>query len=86
MKIIIESLNIEGTFVLETKKSFLENLKIEIACDNWFEVCIDRTKIAINEISIRFELEKDTKVVQTLPGFGALRINLSDDYSHNWFV
>ncbi len=31
-------------------------------------------------------LEKEGKVIQTLPGFGELKITLNDDYSRNWFV
>ncbi len=86
MTIIIDPMNIRGEILFRTAETFIDNLKVEVVIGDWFEVCIDRSKIFHDEISIRFELEKDGKVIQTLPGFGELRMNLGDDYSHNWFV
>ena len=86
MTIIIDPINVRVTLSFETKKVVLDNLVITMACDDWLEVCIDKTKIDKDEISLRFELEEEGNVIQTLPGFGELKIDLGNDYSQNWFV
>ena len=84
--IIIDPLNVKGKLFFETKKTFIGNLEVDTACGDWFEIAVDKNKIDKDEISIRFELEKDGNIIQTLPGFGELKIDLSRDYSQNWFV
>ncbi len=86
LTVIIDPIDVRGTIPFGANETFIDNLKVSVACGDWFEICIDRSKIFNDEISIRFELEKDGKVIQTLPGFGELKIDLGDDYSHNWFV
>ena len=84
--IIIDPINVKGKLSFETKKTFIGNLEVDTACGDWFEIAVDKNKIDKDEISIRFELEKDGNIIQTLPGFGELKIDLSRDYSQNWFV
>lgn len=86
LTVIIDPIDVRGTIPFGANETFIDNLKVSVACGDWFEIYIDRSKIFNDEISIRFELEKDGKVIQTLPGFGELKIDLGDDYSHNWFV
>lgn len=86
MEIIIDPINIRGKISFLTQKIFIGDLEVNIACDNTLEMSIDKSKIELDDIKIRFELEKDGIIVQTLPGFGELDIDLSNDYSHNWFV
>ena len=64
----------------------VEDLEIEVACDEWLEISIDKTTIDQEQIALRFELEKDGKVLQILPGFGELPIDIQSDYSRNWFI
>mgnify|MGYP002629423003 CR=1 FL=1 len=84
--IIMEPIGLRIRLPFETKTTIFENLEISIVCDDWLEVCIDKTKIEKDEISVRFELEEDENIVQTLPGFGELKIDLGNDYSQNWFI
>jgi len=86
ISIIIDPINIKGKLSFETKKTFIGNLEVDTACEDWFEIAVDKNKIDKDEISIRFELEKDGNIIQILPGFGELKIDLSRDYSQNWFV
>lgn len=86
MIILIDPLNIRGKLEFETKKAFLGNLEVEVACGNWLEISIEKKNIEEQNIAIRFEIEDEGSVIQTLPGFGELKIDLKDDYSHNWFV
>jgi len=86
IEIIIEPLNIRGKIDFETEKTFIGDLEVEVACGSWLEMSIDKRMIKEDEISIRFEIQRDNKVIQTLPGFGELKIDLGNDYSQNWFV
>ena len=86
LNIIIEPLKIRKKILFETKKTTLEDLEIEVACEDWLEVSINKTTIDKEQIALRFELEKDGKIIQILPGFGELTIDINSDYSHNWFI
>ena len=61
-------------------------IAVEVACRQWFEVRIDKTAIEADKVQFRFELSEGSSVVQTLPGFGELEIDLRTDYSENWFA
>ncbi|MBD3840950.1 MAG: glycoside hydrolase [Campylobacterales bacterium] len=39
-----------------------------------------------NTIHLRFEVLQGNQIIQTMPGFGALQINLQEDYTSHWFV
>lgn len=62
------------------------NINVEIFAKRWLEIRIDKVSIDADVIQLRFELFQDNIVIQTLPGFGELEINLRTDYSENWFV
>lgn len=38
------------------------------------------------QVHLRFEILKDKEIIQTMPGFGALALNLEESYAANWFV
>jgi len=40
----------------------------------------------LQRIHLRFEIEEQGKIIQTLPGFGALEMDLDEDYSKNWYI
>ncbi len=86
MRIIIDPINVSGKIYLKTEKTFFGNLEVDVACEDWLEISIDKSKIDKDELSLRFEIEKDGIVIQTLPGFGELKIDLGSDYSRNWFI
>lgn len=84
--IIIEPLNVRGKVSMKNQITFIGDLEVEVAYDDILEMSIEKKLIDIDEISILFEIEKNQKIIQTLPGFGELKINLSNDYSQNWFI
>jgi hypothetical protein len=65
----------------------LNNIILEVACDSWLELGIDFSLIEdVKDIQLRFEIERDGIIVQTLPGYGELEIDLGTTYAENWFV
>jgi alpha-amylase/alpha-mannosidase (GH57 family) len=86
INIIIDPVGITGKVSFKNTKTFVGPLEVGVACGNWLELSIDKTTIQNDEIFIRFELEQDESVIQTLPGFGELKIDLGNDYSRNWFI
>ncbi|MBN2896315.1 MAG: glycoside hydrolase [Campylobacterales bacterium] len=85
LRIIIEPTGFDEHVKLHGEYSF-EALDIKIACDRWLEMRLDVSRLEELRLQIRFELFSGMQVVQTLPGFGELEIDLSSDYSENWFV
>ncbi|MCX6051926.1 MAG: glycoside hydrolase family 57 protein [Campylobacterales bacterium] len=52
-----------------------------------FEIALPKTMFAkLQKVHLRFEIEEDKKIIQTLPGFGALEVQLNEDYSSVWFI
>jgi hypothetical protein len=37
-------------------------------------------------VHLRFEIVKGNDIIQTMPGYGALLIDLDENYVENWFV
>jgi alpha-amylase/alpha-mannosidase (GH57 family) len=86
IEIIIEPGQIRGTMTHENHTIMKEGVSMQAAFDELLELCIEKQNLNSHEISIRFEIQKEGKVIQTLPGFGELKITIDDDYSRNWFV
>jgi alpha-amylase/alpha-mannosidase (GH57 family) len=59
------------TFVID------ERIEMELP-----KVCCESS----SKLHLRFEVLKVNKIIQTMPGFGALQINLDEDYATNWFI
>ena len=66
-----------------------ENPECQVKC-----VVADGIELAIpfslfegnTRIHLRFEFEEKNTILQTLPGYGALEIDIDEDYTKNWFV
>ena len=86
LEIIIEPIGIRGKIMFDTKSFFIGDLQVHAMCEDQLEMSIDKSKITQDELLFKFELEKDGHIVQILPGFGELKIDLSNDYSRNWFI
>jgi len=84
--IIIEPLNIKSKLPLKSQKTSIGPLEVEVAYEDVFELSIDKELIDTDSISIVFEIEHDEKIIQSLPGFGELKIDIGNNYSKNWFV
>ncbi len=63
-----------------------KDFKVEYACKRWLEIKIDKKSFTQRNLNFRFELIKQKRVIQTLPGFGELTCNLDTNYNHNWFI
>ncbi len=84
--VTIEPLNIKSRLSIKSQKTSIGPLEVEVAFDDVFELSIDKKLIDTDSISIIFKVERDEKIIQSLPGFGELKIDLGDNYSKNWFV
>lgn len=63
------------------------HLGIMISVGESFEIALPKTTFAkMKIVHLRFEIEQDGKIIQTLPGYGALEMQLDEDYSDSWFV
>ncbi len=85
LRVIIEPIGFNEEVVLHGMHRF-EQVDILLACEQWLELRIDISRVEVENLQLRFELSQKERVVQTLPGFGELEMNLSTDYSENWFV
>jgi len=87
LEIIIEPLGIKQRIDFKKREVLLGDCcRVEIVCGNWLEMSIDKTDIKYDELFLRFEIIKDDRVIEILPGFGELKIDLGNDYAQNWFV
>lgn len=84
--VTIEPLNIKSRLALKSQRTSIGILDIEVAFEDVFEFSIDKKSIDSDSISIIFEIEQNGKIIQSLPGFGELKIDLGNDYSQNWFI
>jgi len=62
------------------------HIQVEVACDSWLEFSIDFGAVQGSKVQLRFEIERDGVIIQTLPGYGELEIDLDTTYAENWFV
>ncbi|MCK9490962.1 MAG: glycoside hydrolase family 57 protein [Sulfurimonas sp.] len=86
INVAIEPLNVKARLAMKSQKTFIGPLEVEVAFENVFELSIDKKLIEDDSISLIFEVEQDEKIIQSLPGFGELKIDLGNDYSKNWFI
>ncbi|MEA1919368.1 MAG: glycoside hydrolase family 57 protein [Campylobacterota bacterium] len=89
--IIIEPLGFNQTIHFHTckdeyHKEDFHGIEMELACEKWLEMRISKSAFEDDNVQFRFELTEGTIVTQTLPGFGELELDLTTDYSENWFV
>jgi len=86
LQMIIDPLNIREKILFQIGTMHVHDLQIEVACDDWLEISITKNSITEANLAFRFELEEDGKIIQILPGFGELTIDIQSDYSQDWFI
>jgi alpha-amylase/alpha-mannosidase (GH57 family) len=60
---------------------------IQMRIDTMIEIAIPRSLFdELSTVHLSFELEEEGKILQTLPGFGALEMDLDEDYSRHWYI
>lgn len=80
-EILLTSLCSTKSLTMQSKK-----IKLLIACDSWLEFSLDFNGIDVENVRFRFEIEQDGVTIQTLPGFGELKIAMNTTYAENWFI
>ena len=91
LRIIIDPIGFNESSTLydlhdfRSKKTF-KDIEIVFSSVSVLEMRINKTTIKESKVQFRFEFSKGDSVIQTLPGFGELEIQLDTDYSENWFV
>jgi hypothetical protein len=76
------------TALCNTKRFMSEfnGIKLEVACDIWIVLRIDFTALDVREVQLRFEIEQNGSIIQILPGYGELEVDLETTYAENWFA
>ncbi len=60
---------------------------VQLAVDERIELSISKEHFKeYAKVHLRFEIVKGKNIVQSMPGYGALAIDLDETYSKNWFV
>lgn len=60
---------------------------IRIGIGTMIEMAVPRKLFGdLQHVHLRFEIEAHGKMIQTLPGFGALEMDFDEDYSKNWYI
>ncbi len=59
---------------------------LKIACDSWLELGLEFGEVNAAKLQLRFEIERNGIIIQSLPGYGELEIDLETTYAENWFV
>lgn len=84
LELIVEELSESILLELDKKE---HPFGIMISLGSSCEISIPKALFAnMHKVHLRFEIEQDKKIIQTLPGFGALKVQLNEDYSSVWFV
>lgn len=86
LEIIIEPQGIRGKLNFPDQGIVMDEVKVYSVCSDLLELSIEKEKLDSKEVLIRFEIAQGEKVIQILPSFGELKIELDDDYSREWFV
>ncbi|MDQ1326239.1 MAG: hypothetical protein QG564_1364 [Campylobacterota bacterium] len=91
LRLIIDPIgfNEEIAFVFNGEKHYKNSsnhITYEVAYKDWVEIKIDKNSIEKQKLYFRFEFLKNGAVVQVLPGFGMLEIDMDSDFSDRWFI
>jgi hypothetical protein len=84
LKLIVEELSESITLSLNEAQ---QPLSIVLSLGSSLEIGLPKSLfLHRDKVHLRFEFTEDKKIIQTLPGFGALEVQLNEDYSSSWFV
>jgi len=84
LRVIIEEL--EKTYTMKIEENISQS-EIVMNVHELIEIYIERDLFEnIDKVHLRFEIEQNGTIVQTLPGFGALAMDFNEDYGANWFI
>ena len=64
-----------------------EDKGIKLAIDERIELALSKVHFKdCSAVHLRFEIVQGNAIIQTMPGYGALAVDLSETYTKNWFV
>ena len=91
LNIIIDPLGINEALRFDTEvnqniSKHQGDLEIDFIIKKWFDIRINKQGLEDKLVKFRFELCHDHKIIQTLPGFGELDMDLTNNYTENWFI
>jgi len=65
----------------------LQDSRIDFAFDERPELALSRQGfIGLDAFHLRFEITRGDEIIQTLPGYGSLYIDMNETYAEHWFV
>lgn len=65
----------------------VRNKKAEFAFSERIELSLSKKYfIGLDLFHLRFEISRGDEIIQILPGYGALRIDMNETYASHWFV
>ena len=84
LEITIEESGEHLSFALQGR---YKNNDDECVMDERIEIALSSIHFqGYDAVHLRFEIRQGKRIVQTMPGFGSLLIDLNETYAHNWFV
>ncbi|MEA1891752.1 MAG: glycoside hydrolase family 57 protein [Campylobacterota bacterium] len=84
LKIIIEETGEQLDFFMG--KPFVDK-KVSLAICDRVELSISKAYFKkLSRVHLRFEILQGSEIIQTMPGYGALRLDLDESYTQNWFI
>lgn len=84
LQIIIEE---TGELLSFSMQERYEDKGIELAIDERVELALSREHFKSNAtVHLRIEIVQGHEIIQTMPGYGALFVDLDETYTKNWFV
>ena len=86
LEVIIEETGEHLNFSLDMDQSYNDK-KIELAIEERLELGISKSYFKDHSVvHLRFEIVQGNEIIQTMPGYGALSIDVNETYTENWFV
>jgi alpha-amylase/alpha-mannosidase (GH57 family) len=86
LEVIVEETGEHFNFNFSLDRPY-EKDGIRFAMDERIELSISKAHFKeYSTVHLRFEILKGSEIIQTMPGYGALFIDLDETYVHNWFV
>jgi hypothetical protein len=84
LQVVIEETGVNLSFSMGKP---YDNEGVQLVIDERVELALSRTHFKeYSAVHLRFEIVQGNDIIQTMPGYGALSIDLDETYSENWFV
>ncbi len=86
LDVVVEETGEHLNFSLDMNKSYNDK-ELQLAIGERLELGFSKSHFKdYSAVHLRFEIVQGNEIIQTMPGYGALSIDLNETYSENWFV